>query len=91
LDTNCIFRQRVKQRYISVKRLKGGLKFKMPLELKFKKDEIIEVEFNLDNSGKTHINKQAFVRNIKGTIVNVEFCSFDPNDSGDKAIAFYLL
>jgi hypothetical protein len=70
---------------------KGGLKFKTPLEPRFKKDEIIEIEFNLDNSGKTLINKQVFVRNIKGTIVNVQFCSFDPNDSGDKAIEFYLI
>jgi hypothetical protein len=69
---------------------KGGFKFKMLLDPKFKKGEIIEVEFNLDNSGNTIIQKQVFVRNIKGTIVNVELCSFDPNDSGDKAIAFYL-
>jgi hypothetical protein len=70
---------------------KGGLKFKMSLEPKFKKGDIIEVAFNLDNSNRTFIQKQAYVKNIKSTIVNVEFCSFDPNDSGDKAIAFYLL
>jgi hypothetical protein len=69
---------------------KGGFKFKMLIEPKFKKDEIIEVEFNLDNPAKTFIQKQVFVRNIKGAIVNVELCSFDPNDSGDKAMAFYL-
>ncbi len=69
---------------------KGGFKLKILVEPKFKKDEIIEVVFNLDNPGNTLIQKQVFVRNIKGQIVNVEFCSFDPNDSGDKAIAFYL-
>jgi hypothetical protein len=69
---------------------KGGFKLKMLIEPKFKKGDIIEVEFNLDNSSKTLIQKQVFVRNIKSTIVNVELCSFDPNDSGDKAIAFYL-
>ncbi|NLA76199.1 MAG: PilZ domain-containing protein [Deltaproteobacteria bacterium] len=69
---------------------KGGLRFKMLSEPRFQKNEIIEVEFNLDNSSRTFIQKQVFVRNIKGVIVNVKFCSFDPNDSGDKAIAFYL-
>lgn len=69
---------------------KGGFKLKILIEPKFKKDDIIEVEFNLDNSSKTLIKKHVLVRNIKDTIVNVEFCSFDPNDSGDKAIGFYL-
>ncbi len=69
---------------------KGGLKFKMLTEPQFKKDEIIEVEFHLDNTSRTLIKKQVFVRNVKGTIVNVEYCSFDPSDSVDKAIAFYI-
>lgn len=69
---------------------KGGLKFKMISSPIFKKDDIIEVEFNLDNKNRTLIKKQVYVRNIKDNFVNAEFCSFDTNDSGDKAIGFYL-
>ena len=69
---------------------KGGLKIKMLSRPIFQKDDIIEVEFNLDNKNATLIKKQVYVRNIKDTFVNVEFCSFDPNDAGDKALGFYL-
>jgi hypothetical protein len=69
---------------------KGGLKLKVASLPRFKKEDIIEVEFSLDNKNKTLIKKQVTVRNIRGDIVNVEFCSFDTNDSGDKAIGFYL-
>jgi len=70
---------------------RGGLKFKMTSVPLFKKGDIIEVEFNLDNSNKTLIKKQVFVRNIKDNFVNVEFCAFDTNHSEDKALGFYLL
>ena len=69
---------------------KGGLKFKMLSTPLFKPDDIIEVEFNLDNKNRTLIRKQVYVRNIKDNFVNVEFCSFDPNVSEDKALGFYL-
>ena len=69
---------------------KGGLKFKTLSKPIFQKDDIIEVEFNLDNKNRTLIQKQVVVRNIKDNFVNAEFCSFDPNDSGDKALGFYL-
>ena len=69
---------------------KGGLKLKITSAPRFKKDDILEVKFKLDNKNQTEIKKQVYVRNIKGDIVNVEFCSFDTNDSGDKAIGFYL-
>ncbi|MBN2419609.1 MAG: PilZ domain-containing protein [Deltaproteobacteria bacterium] len=69
---------------------KGGLKFKVLSTPVFKNGDIIEVEFNLDNKNRTLIRKQVFVRNIKDNFVNAEFCSFDANDSGDKALGFYL-
>ena len=69
---------------------KGGLKFKLSSAPLFKKGDILEVEFNLDNKNRTLIRKQVFVRNVKDSIVNVEYCSFDTSDSGDKAIGFYL-
>ena len=69
---------------------KGGLKLKVATLPRFKKEDILEEEFKLDNKNNTLINKQVTVRNIKGDIINVEFCSFDTNDSGDKAIGFYL-
>ena len=69
---------------------KGGLKFKMLSTPIFQNGDIIEVEFNLDNKNKTHIKKQVYVRNIMDNFVNVQFCSFDANESGDKALGFYL-
>lgn len=69
---------------------KGGLKFKMSSAPLFQKGDILEVEFNLDNKNRTLIKKQVFVRNVKDSIVNVEYCSFDTSDAGDKAIGFYL-
>jgi hypothetical protein len=69
---------------------KGGLKFKTLSTPVFQKNDIIEVEFNLDNKNRTLIKKQVYVRNIKNNFVNVEFCSFDPHESGDKALGFYL-
>ena len=69
---------------------KGGLKFKMATQPIFNKGDILEVEFILDNKDKTHIRKQVFVRNVKDSFVNVEFCSFDADDTGDKAIEYYL-
>lgn len=69
---------------------KGGLKIKIGSPPRFKKDDILEVQFHLDNKNQTEIRKQVYVKNIMGDIVNVEFCAFDTNDSGDKAIGFYL-
>ncbi len=69
---------------------KGGLRFKMNSTPIFEKGDILEVEFSLDNSSRTPIKKQVFIRNIRNNTVNVEFCSFDTNDSADKALGFYL-
>ena len=69
---------------------KGGLRLKMTTTPIFERGDILEVEFNLDNNTRTPIKKQVFVRNIRKDIVNVEFCSFDPTDSIDKALGFYL-
>ena len=69
---------------------KGGLKFKTLSTPIFQKDDIVEVEFNLDNKNRTPIKKQVHVRNIKDNFVNAEFCSFDISDPGDKALGFYL-
>jgi len=69
---------------------KGGLKLKIASSPRFKKEDILEVEFKLDNKNNTLIKKQVQVKNISGNIVNVEFCAYDTNDAGDKAIGFYL-
>ena len=69
---------------------KGGFKLKLATRPLFKKGDIIEVEFRLDNNTQTLINKQVAVRNVLNNIVNVEFCSFDANEGGDRAISFYL-
>lgn len=69
---------------------KGGLKFKMSSTPLFQKDDILEVEFKLDNKNNTLVRKQVYVRNVKDKYVNVEFCAFNTNDAGDKAIELYL-
>ena len=69
---------------------KGGLRFKMRTAPIFVKGDLLEVEFCLDNSNRTPIKKQVFVKNISKNIVNVQFCSFDTNDSTDKTLGFYL-
>lgn len=69
---------------------KGGLRFRMTTLPLFKKGDLLEIEFNLDNKTNTFIRKQVSVRNIKDKIVNVEFCSFNSSENGDKAIGFYL-
>jgi len=69
---------------------KGGLKFKTLSAPIFQADDIIEVEFNLDNKKRTLIRKQVQVRNIKDNFVNVQFCAYDANEPGDKDLGFYL-
>lgn len=71
-----------------------GLKFEVTASTPYlKKEEILLIEFNLDNAHKTPINKDVRVRNISGRQIGVEYCSMNLSNPVDRAynmaLAFY--
>lgn len=69
----------------------GGLKLKTIEPPKFRKGDIIEVEFSIAHNSGILIKKHVIVRNIKDNVINAEFCSFKfLNDPQDRNLWFYL-
>lgn len=68
---------------------KGGLGFKTSHINDIKKDDILELEFTLDNPKKTRIKVTAVVRNIDDDQVGVEFQSLDEHTQ--KELGFYMM
>ena len=65
-----------------------GLKTVGKQKLSAKPNEKIQVQFNLDNSASTEINKKAYVRWVKDDLMGGEFVE---KDKDDVQIGFYLL
>ena len=68
-----------------------GLKLELRNPVKFEKDQILDVEFHLDDAQNSLIQQPIRVRSSTGQTVGAEFSALDPGDSNYKAIGFYLL
>ena len=53
--------------------------------------DILEVDFKLDDSKRSLIQKEVVIRKISGYDLGTEFLSIDPGNASDKAIGFYLM
>ena len=62
-----------------------GLKFQLSHD--FEIGDILEIDFKLDNSKETRLNRKVIIRNIKDSYVGTEF--YKP-EVEDKALGFYL-
>ncbi len=65
-----------------------GLKLKLNVSRNFNLGDELNVEFNLDDKRRTHIQKRVVVQNINDVYVGVAFA---PNEMDDPALGFYLL
>lgn len=68
-----------------------GLKFSLKSPWPLNIDEIITIQFNLDNGPKTLIKKETIVKKIDRLTISVEFTSVRSFSETDKAIGFYLM
>jgi len=53
--------------------------------------DILEVNFKLDDTKGSAIQKEVLIRKIVGHDLGTEFVSIDPGNASDKAIGFYLM
>jgi hypothetical protein len=65
----------------------GGLGLQTMHPHNLKVGDIIRVDFELDDSQRSYIIRNAVVRNINGLFIGLEFC----DNKTDKALAFYVL
>jgi Zn ribbon nucleic-acid-binding protein len=69
---------------------RNGLKLELTRPESFKIGDKLVVEFRLNDSKKTLITQEVVVRSIEGKYIGTEFCSMNPTDPANKALAFYL-
>jgi len=65
----------------------GGLGMRVFQRHGLNPGDIVRVSFELDDGPRSHIARNAIVRNVNGSLVGVEFC----DNKLDKALAFYVL
>jgi len=76
------------KRPMTVKDLsRSGLKFELAVERDLKADDILWVEFRLDNKQQTLIRREVVVKAVlgNGMAIGAEFVSRDPDNPFDKA------
>ena len=66
---------------------KTGMRLKFNSMPRFQVGDLINVEFRLDDSKKSLISRNVYVRNMKGLFIGVEYAS---QPSLDSALGFYL-
>lgn len=66
----------------------GGVKMKLNVQRNFQVEDVIQIEFHLDDSKRTLIKKSVVVRNISGIYIGVAFRSAD---AYDPVLGFYLM
>jgi predicted RNA-binding Zn-ribbon protein involved in translation (DUF1610 family) len=66
---------------------RGGMGFTVSGTHRIEKDQLIQVEFQLNDKNKTVINKQAIVRSVRQNVVG---CEFQDSAELDKALGFFL-
>ena len=65
----------------------SGLKIQLNDQQKLEVDDVILVEFYLDDNLRTLIKKKVIIRNIAGPTIGTEFA---PTEAVDKALGFYM-
>jgi len=65
----------------------GGVKLRITSTKNFSVGDFLRVEFHLDDSHHSMIQKKVVVRNIGDTHLG---CEFAPTEATDKALGFYL-
>lgn len=66
----------------------NGFKLKLSVPQNFTIGETLKVEFHLDDSRRTHIEKEVIVRNVKTNLVGT---SFAITEGDDPHLGFYLM
>jgi len=69
-----------------------GLHFTVNLPPRFKVDDKVIVEFDLDDKKQTFISKETIIKTISGMNIGAEFNTVSSSDiEYDKAIGFYMM
>jgi hypothetical protein len=76
-------------RVLDLSRTGVGTKVQIPHTLQV--DQILQLEFTLDDGKETLIKKQLVVRKINDKVVDGEFTETENYDKNDKEIGFYLM
>jgi len=79
-----------KKKMIIADMSRTGLRFRPNIRQELRTNDKLMLEFHLDDSRKTPIKKDAWVKIIKHSDIIAEYCSTDINDKYDKAIGVYL-
>lgn len=66
-----------------------GIQLKLNVRRKFNIDDLLRVEFNLDDARRTHIVKDVIVKNQEGLLVGCAFSLTQPQQ--ERALGFYLM
>lgn len=66
----------------------NGFKLKLSVPQNFAIGETLQVQFHLDDSRRTRIEKEVIVRNVKTNLVGT---SFAPTEGDDPHLGFYLM
>ena len=64
-----------------------GIKLRINDPYHFSIDDRLQIEFHLDDSNRSFIQKRVIVRNISLPFIGTEF---SPTENFDKALGFYL-
>ncbi len=65
----------------------GGMKLKISDSHNLAVDDVLQVEFHLDDANRTLIRKKVVIRNIHRELLGTEFAL---TEATDKALGFYL-
>ncbi len=67
-----------------------GLKIRLNVKRDLKVGDTLSLEFRLDDSQRTLIQKEVVIKKIFGLEVGVEFTSIHPSNPSDRALGFYM-
>ena len=67
-----------------------GLKIRLNVERKLEVGDRLSLEFRLDDSQRTLIQKEVVIKKIFGLELGVEFTSIHPSNPSDRALGFYM-
>lgn len=70
---------------------RNGLSMRVSDATYMKTGDVLEVNFKLDDTKASPIEKEVVIRKIAGYDLGTEFISIDPGNASDKAIGFYLM
>ncbi len=66
---------------------RSGLQFRTSESKNLEMEDLVALEFRLDDKNKSMVKKKAIVKKIEGNMIGAEFCFLDDYD---KVLGFYL-